>query len=107
MIGDRYRARTCEKHFVWIDPESAMDGRVEIRDRNGPFDDGLGKFISLADDASGSQSAAGQHCAECLGMVAAPAAAVELRRTSELGGNHNQRSLQHLLVFQILEQGGE
>ena len=45
--------------------------------------------------------------AEGSGLMAAAAAAVELRRTSELGGDHHQRGVQQFRLLQIVQQRRE
>ena len=73
----------------------------------GRLDDGFAQFVRLADHAAGLQAAAGQHAAERFGVMSASAAAVELWRPSEFGGNDHERGVEQLRAFQILEQRGE
>ena len=62
----------------------------------GRLDDLHRQLVGLADGLAGLQAAAGQRDAEALAVMAAAAAAVELRRAAELGGDDDQRLVEQL-----------
>src|ERR1700676_356033 len=94
MVGDGNGTLAGKQALVRVDTQRRVNGRVEIRYGDGPVDDGIPKLVGCADHLPGTQSTARQQRAECLGVVSASAAAVELRRAAELRSDYNQRAIQ-------------
>ena len=107
MVGNGHRTIARVHDIAGINAECAMDSRVEIRHADGSLQDLRADLIGDANRLPRTQPATRQHHAECLGLMSASAAAVELRRPSEFGGNHHQRRIQQFILLQILQQRGE
>ena len=63
-VRDGNRAVIVVEEFARVNPESAVDGGVQICNRDGFGDDGLSQFIRFANGLACLESAAGEGNAE-------------------------------------------
>jgi len=90
-VGDRNRARAVVEFFRGVDTECGVNGRVEVRDRNGVLDARLAQVVGHAERAAVLQPAAREYESERRALMSATAAAIELRRPPELRRDHDER----------------
>ena len=104
-VGDGDGAGAVEQLFAGVDPHRGVNGGVEIGDGYRVFDD---LFAQLVGDAPGSamfEPASGQDHAETTALMSASTTTVEGSGATEFGADDYQRFVEHLLVFQIGDQG--
>src|SRR6185369_6844635 len=79
----------------------------QVLDRDGvALGLGAGGGRSPVDEAA-LDAAAGEDDAEDLGPVIAAVGGVDLRRATELGGDHDERGGQHAALVEVVDERGE
>lgn len=90
-----------------VHADGGAEGGEEVGDADGIGDDLFRDVIGLAPRAAMAQAASGEHAAEGAALMTATTAAVELGRTTELGGDDDERLVEQTPGFKIGDECGD
>ena len=87
-----------EFELVGVEAELVQDGGVDVGDVMAVFNGMEAEFVGGAVDDAGFDAAAGEPCAEALGMMVA-AGAFGARRAPEFGTENDQGVVEHAALL--------